>query len=386
MNINSNPLVSIFILCYNHEKYVAEAIESVVNQTYLNIEIVIVDNASTDNSRAVIESYAKQDERIKFFPMEYNTLPSYGSNYAIQQCNGEYIAALSADDYFELDKINIQLDYMIKTNLDISFTWINTVDSHSKLLPQNFTEKWFNRNEINTKEDILRFYLQYMNITNAITVMFTKTLLEGKVYDHRLLQTQDYALWIDLLVKTDNFGILKKQLTNYRILDDGSNLSLDKSNIRINRTHFEMIYVFKKFILYPNELLSSILKIEINDENKLECLYRKFEHEKNIYGQLAILLHTFQDLGETCDVRSEKFQFFFENYGKLDIRFLETGSQLEKVSNEKDHWIEELQKGKDLLETQLKNHQKVLQETNQRITDFENSIGYKVMKRIGLIK
>lgn len=402
MNIN-NPLVSIFILCYNHEKYVAESIASVINQTYKNIEIIIVDNASTDNSKAIIESYAMKDERIRFFSMEYNTLASYGSNYAINQCHGEYIAALSADDIFVLNKIEIQVEHMINCNLDITFTWINTVNSKSELLPLNLTEAWFNSNDVQNKTDILRQYIEYKNVTNAITVMFKKSFLfQDKFYDHRLLQTQDYDLWIRLLLGTDNVDILQQKLTNYRILDDGSNLSLDKSNVRINRTHFEMIYVFQKFINYPNDLLSTILQVEVNDDNKFESLYNKFEQERNLYGQLAILLYVFQNLGENCDVRSKKFKFFFENYGKFEIRYLEIGNELEKkvqslnsLIDEKTQWIAELEEGKNWLELQvdslssaLKSKECIISDLNKKNEELETlkkSFIYKLIKKARLI-
>lgn len=401
MNIN-NPLVSIFILCFNHEKYVSEAIESAINQTYQNIEIVIVDNASTDNSRIIIEYYVKKDKRIKFLPIEYNTLPSYGSNLAINQCCGEYIAALSADDFFEFDKIQIQLEYMISCNLDISFTWINAVNSKSELISQSFTEKWFNRSDVQTRKDILKQYIEYKNVTNAVSAMFKKDFFLNNKFDHRLLQTQDYDLWVQLLSKTDKVNVLQKKLTNYRILDDGSNLSLDKSNIRINRTHFEMIYVFQKFINYPNDLLSSMLQIEVNDDNKFESLYNKFEQEKNLYGQLSLLLYIFQDLGENCDVHSKKFKFFFENYGKFDIRYLEIGDILEKKINEltsllyeKEKNIENIQEGKDWFETQVKSLTLLLEEKegviydlekkNDELENLKKTFIYKLIRKVGLI-
>lgn len=378
MNTNSS-LVSIFILCYNHEEYVSEAIESVINQTYQNIEIVIVDNASTDNSRTIIESYVMKDERIKFFSMEYNTLPSYGSNYAINQCNGDFIAALSADDVFMPNKIQIQLDYMLEFNLDLSFTWINTINSNSELLPLNFTESWFNRNDVQNKTDILIQYIEYKNVTNAITVMFRKSFLfQDKFYDHRLLQTQDYDLWIRLLLRTDNVGILQQKLTNYRILDNGSNLSLDKSNNRINRTHFEMIHVFKNFVNYPSDLLSTILQVEVNDDNKFESLYNKFEQEKNLYGQLALLLYLFQDLGENCDVHSKKFEFFFENYGKIDIRYLELGEELEKRVELLNYTLKEKDENIEFLNSEI-----LAKEIE--IKTFKKNKIYKFLNKIGLI-
>ena len=367
--VNNNPLISVYILCYNHEKYVAQSIESVLNQTYTNLELIIVDNASIDNSKTIIDSYSEKDKRIRFFPMEYNTFVSYGSNFAIQRCIGDYVCVLSADDYFETNKIEIQLNFMLKNKLDISFSWINIVNSTSQIISNHLTEKWFNFNEINNRNEILRSYLKLQNRTNAVTAMLSRNILNDEnLFDNRLLQTQDYELWIRLLSKTENVMILDKKLTNYRVLDEGTNLSLSTSSSRLNRTDFEMIYVFKNFYNYSNELLSKLLDVNVNNDNKFRLLYRFFDDNNIVCGKFAILLSIYDELGINCKINSERFQFFFSKYGEFSFAY---ESSLSSALKEKDENIKGIQEGKDWLETQYESLTRALKEKDENIKGIQ---------------
>ena len=415
MNIVDNsPLISVFILCYNHEKYVAESIESVLNQTYSNIELIIVDNSSIDNSTTIIESYIEKDKRIRFIPMEYNTLVSYGCNIAIKECTGEYICTLSADDYFDANKIEIQLNFMLENKLDISFSWINVVNNTSQIISNHLTEKWFNFNEMNNRNEILKSYLKLQNRTNAATAMLSRNILdEESLFDNRLLQTQDYELWIRLLSKTENVMILDKKLTNYRVLDEGTNLSLSPSSLRLNRTDFEMIYVFKNFYNYSNELLSKLLDVNVNNDNKFRLLYEFFDDNNISCGKFAILLSIYDELGINCNINSEKFQFFFSKYSEFSfayetqVRFFSSSlnekdenikgiqegkdwleTQYESLSralNEKDENIKDIQEGKDWLETQVESLTSVLNERNNELESLKKTKIYKFIKKVGLL-
>lgn len=93
-----NKKVSVIIPCYNQGQYVKEAIESALVQTYKNLEIIVVDDASSDNSRELIENYTNQNENIKFIKNSKNQGASYSRNIAIENACGEYILPLDADD------------------------------------------------------------------------------------------------------------------------------------------------------------------------------------------------------------------------------------------------------------------------------------------------
>lgn len=98
-----NPLVSVIIPTYNVEKYIEKAIQSVLDQTYPNIEIIVVDDGSTDHTVDVVRSF--HDERIKLFINERNMGPSYSRNRGIKEAKGEWIAFLDGDDWWDKERL-----------------------------------------------------------------------------------------------------------------------------------------------------------------------------------------------------------------------------------------------------------------------------------------
>ena len=105
MDNNGMPLVSVILPIYNVEKYLNRCLDSVVKQTYRNLEIILVDDGSTDNSGAISERYAETDERITVYHKKNGGLSS-ARNYGIDRCNGEYITFIDSDDYVENDYVS----------------------------------------------------------------------------------------------------------------------------------------------------------------------------------------------------------------------------------------------------------------------------------------
>lgn len=316
MNID-NPLVSIFILCYNHEKYVAESIESVINQTYKNIEIIIVDNASTDNSKAIIESYVMKDNRIKFFPMEYNSFASAGSNFAIKQCSAEYICGLSADDYFELNKVEIQLKYMLSNKLSNTFTWVRVVNDDNEELFEHSISNLFNRDFL--PNEIEKIFIIQGNTICAITWMFHKSIFEKYGYfDHRLLQTQDFDLWLRI-IKNEKINMLTQKLACYRVRDDGNNLSVNMNDKASIRSWFEIIYCVRHIIDFNLELLSEAIGKTCNEENKYINLFEYYRTNNLIPYAVAVIYSMYEKLGPNFKFPSSVYSDFFSIYSTYDF-------------------------------------------------------------------
>ena len=103
-----NPLVSIIMNCYNGEKFLHEALDSIINQTYKNWELIFWDNQSTDNSSFIVQSY--KDQRIKYFFSKKHTLLYEARNMAIEKSEGEYLAFLDVDDYWDSAKLEKQMN------------------------------------------------------------------------------------------------------------------------------------------------------------------------------------------------------------------------------------------------------------------------------------
>ncbi len=105
MNKDFNPLVSICIPIFNGGSFVSRALESSINQTYKNIEIIVVDNASTDNTRKIIDSYIAKDKRIKYFRNDFNIGAIKNFLKSFQFASGEYVQLLCHDDWLSKNYI-----------------------------------------------------------------------------------------------------------------------------------------------------------------------------------------------------------------------------------------------------------------------------------------
>ena len=106
-----HPLVSIIIPCYNSENFIAETLESAFSQSYMNIEVLVVDDGSTDNSRKILEKYSDRLTLLEH-PGRMNKGPAAAFNLALRYCQGEYIAILDSDDLFYPSKIEKQVAYL----------------------------------------------------------------------------------------------------------------------------------------------------------------------------------------------------------------------------------------------------------------------------------
>ena len=115
-----NDLISIIIPVFNVEKYIADTINCILNQSYQNWEAILVDDCSTDGTIEIIKSFALNDSRIKLIVLETNSGPSTARNVGLDQARGNYIAYLDSDDLWMDNKLMDQLNFMKKENIEKS--------------------------------------------------------------------------------------------------------------------------------------------------------------------------------------------------------------------------------------------------------------------------
>ncbi len=134
-----NPLVSIVISIFNMEKYLAHCLESAINQTYKNIEIICIDDGSTDRSAEIVSSFAKNDERIKYF-YQTNRGLSTVRNEGIKKSHGEYIMFLDSDDFFHSRAVERMIGAAIESKADLVFSEIKYVFNYNVNTEQEITD------------------------------------------------------------------------------------------------------------------------------------------------------------------------------------------------------------------------------------------------------
>ncbi len=217
---NTMPLVSVCIAAYNHEAYIAEAIESVLAQHYPNIEILIVDDASNDETAAIVREFAQRyPRRIRALLLDENEGPSRASNRLFKMSEGAFVALLGSDDRMLPERIALQVQYMCDDpKCVVLFTEIAVINALGVRVGGD-TEAFFNQPITHLRRQLLTG-----NFLNAPSAMVRRAdLLDAGGYDPLLRYVQDFELWGRLLQR-GSIVRLPQCLTEYRV--HGSNLSI----------------------------------------------------------------------------------------------------------------------------------------------------------------
>jgi len=229
----SNPLVSVVMSVYNSEKYLKEAIESILNQTYTNFEFIIVNDGSTDNSLDIIQEYMKKDERIVLISRENKGLP-YSLNEGIEKAKGKYIARMDADDISLPTRFEEQVRFM-EENEEVGVCGTSVLDIDTG-------DKWI----LTSKDNELKVQLLFSSVFAHPSVMIRKELFDSYSlsYDVNYRQSQDFELWTRMSEYT-KFANLKKQLLKYRVLDDSITRKSDQD---IDKRYIVIKSIFEKYL------------------------------------------------------------------------------------------------------------------------------------------
>ena len=221
-NINE-PLVSIITPLYNSEKFIAETIESVLNQTYKNWEMIIVNDCSKDNGPNIVQEYIKKDNRIKLFNNEVNQGVSFTRNKAINLAKGKYIAFLDSDDIWKEEKLEKQVNLMEEKKVFFSYTGYSKMNEDGSLRGKIEVPK-----KVNYKE------LLKGNIMGCLTVIVRKNILKNNPFKNT--KQEDYILWLELLKKEKFAYGITEILAYYRVLNNSrssNKIDLVKFNWKI---------------------------------------------------------------------------------------------------------------------------------------------------------
>ena len=205
-----NDLVSVIMSTYNSEATVSIAIESILEQSYTNIEFLIVDDASNDNTVKVIEEYCKISKNIKLFRNKENVGLTKNLNFLINQSTGVFIARQDDDDYSHPDRLNVQVQTIKKKNLDFCSTRALVIDTDKKI--PNFSMYL-------PKRLVLKFKNPFIHGTLCIR---KKSLLNIGCYDEKFYFAQDYKLMKEIVDNNYKFKYLHKP---YYFLNMKNNIS-----------------------------------------------------------------------------------------------------------------------------------------------------------------
>lgn len=218
--MNTNPLISIIIPTYNKSQYLKEAIESVLNQTYKEIEVIVVDDGSTDNTGEVVKSF--DDPRVIYF-FQKNKGPAAARNSGLRRAKGKYIAFLDSDDLWLKEKLKKQIDFMEKNSeIGLLGTGCYEITDKGKIIGKKIFPI---KNEI-LQKDLIKYNPFIQSSVMVKREVFDKVGL----YDENFRESEDYELWLRI---AENYKIrnLAEPLVMKRYYREGLSPAKDKEQL-----------------------------------------------------------------------------------------------------------------------------------------------------------
>ena len=225
-------LVSIIMPAYNCSETISLSIESIINQSYKNWELLITDDFSTDSTKNIIANYQKEDKRIKLLENIFDKGVSGARNTSIHYADGTYIAFLDTDDTWDPNKLKEQLKAMNENGMFASHSSYERIDNTGAILSTIHVQK------IVSFDDMLK-----KNCIANLTGIYNSDVL-GKFFQKKIGH-EDYEMWLRILTKTDSIGI-ETSLAKYMV----SQTSISSHKLVAAKWHFEILINEIKLPLY----------------------------------------------------------------------------------------------------------------------------------------
>lgn len=312
------PLLSVIIPSYNHELYIGEAIESVLRQTYKNLELIIIDDGSADRSKEIIQSYG--EERICLIEQE-NQGAHAAINKGLALAKGEYLAILNSDDVFHTNRFEVMIKEMQKQpQYELLCSYIQVIDSKGKKL--GIKKGWKNMEpwlilhpeRSFTKQDDFKLNLLMWNFTSTTSnFLFTRKLYKkiGGMRNLRFAHDWDFAL---RAAEVTECKLIEKPLMNYRI-HNSNTISSDRRWML-----FEIIWIwaanlerfYGKLIFQEKDRIDDIFtlteSLNLQGNDKVFWMIRSFIEAQRKIG----VEHPEEILLENSEIRNRFLEYVVE--------------------------------------------------------------------------
>ncbi|MCI7292089.1 MAG: glycosyltransferase [Methanobrevibacter woesei] len=265
--MTSNVKVSVIVPVYNVEKYLRDCLDSIVNQTLEDIEIICVNDGSTDNSLAILEDYAEKDSRIRIINQENKGLGG-ARNTGLYNANGEYISFIDSDDWIEPN--TFEESYNMSKDLDLDMLmfqmkffnmeteeYSENQNTNIEVIDNSFSGTVFNYKDV---FDVL-FKIPHNSVNKLYKYSFLKDMkfkfLEGAYYE-------DLASFFPLFLEAKKVSILKKQFYIYRIRSESITTSGDEGSFDMFNILKDLQKLLKDKNIYPQCMQEFLMFIIVN--------------------------------------------------------------------------------------------------------------------------
>lgn len=245
MNKNSaqlkyEKLVSIIMPAYNSEKYIEESVQSVINQSYQNWELLIIDDYSTDETFSIAQSLANQDKRIKLYQLRKNSGAAIARNKGIKKANGSYLAFLDSDDLWKKNKLENQIRFMEDNEYTFSCTAYEFIDAENRKTGKVVTP---------LTESDYNGVLKYSPGNSTVVYDVDKL---GKFFVPDIKRRNDFVMWLQVIKKAKKIYGISEALTQYRV--HAESLSVNKKKLvkyqwRVYREIENLSFIYSLYLI-----------------------------------------------------------------------------------------------------------------------------------------
>jgi glycosyltransferase involved in cell wall biosynthesis len=221
--------VSILMSSYNHEKFVAQAIENIISQSFTDWELLIMDDCSTDKTYEIAKSFESRNHKIKVLQSSYNRGMVQNTNELISLAQGEYIAVINSDDNWRADKLEKQVKFLdANSEYGACFTAVNMIDEDSKILEPNqkkYTDAFYNIANRSRYEWLNHFFYHGNSLCYPSSMVRKNCYNKVGFFNPGFIYLLDLDMWIRICMAGYQIHIIQEELTNFRLLENKANLS-----------------------------------------------------------------------------------------------------------------------------------------------------------------
>lgn len=274
--MNKSPLVSIVAVCFNHAKFLYETLDSILNQTYKNIQLIIIDDCSSDDSVQKIEEWIAVNNVIcEFIAQKENKGLCANLNEGLLLSKGEFYQSIACDDVLKPQKIEMQVAFFQKSSSEVKVVCSNfeTIDSKGDCISKTYFKPDFK-----FSKDVFTSLLTNNNTYNILvhspTVLIRRSVFESVGVYHENLKQEDFYMWL-MISREYSIDFLNEVLVSYRVLST----SLSKQFKFDGLFYFERLNVSSLFLGEDTTINSSVIHFQ---RKQLKKVFKEGIHRKDV--------------------------------------------------------------------------------------------------------
>ena len=271
--------IMVFVPCYNAEKYVGQMLESILNQTYKDFKVLIIDDGSTDNSKTIINQYAARDKRIILHENKDNKGIAFVRNQGLSLCDCEYLALMDADDIAPPYRLQKEVDYLEQhPDIDGVGGLYQLMDEEGTLLPTDMKAV--------LSDDAIRANMIFYNpIANGSMMFRRRVICENHLtYCDSLRFLEDYFFWSEF-IKYGKLCNINEVMQYYRVSADSIERQSQSSRLAERNICFDLIHenIYQSMKLNLSEEEKGILKKATHDSSDLDSVSERMRFIRILY-------------------------------------------------------------------------------------------------------